>query len=171
LRAEATKNGDFKHSTILIKELRRSCKQLKDHPNIIVRRADKSNTFVVLNRTDYKAKLDEILSDQKKFSRIACDPTAALKTKVKKLIGRVNKNKQEKILQPVIGQYNPSYIYGTVKLHKTGHPLRPIISQIPTPTYEVAKQLNRIISPYLPAKYQINSTDEFLQIIRATRPQ
>ncbi|KAF2351900.1 hypothetical protein FHG87_017344, partial [Trinorchestia longiramus] len=46
-----------------------------------------------------------------------------------------------------------------------------IISQIPTPTYEVAKQLNRIISPYLPAKYQINSTDEFLQIIRVTRPQ
>ncbi|KAF2346759.1 Reverse transcriptase domain, partial [Trinorchestia longiramus] len=40
-----------------------------------------------------------------------------------------------------------------------------------TPTYEVAKQLNRVISPYLPAKYQINSTDELLQIIRATRPQ
>ncbi|KAF2343262.1 hypothetical protein FHG87_025982, partial [Trinorchestia longiramus] len=99
-----------------------------------------------------------------RFSRITRNPTAALKPKVNKLIGVVNKNKQEKILQPVIGEYNPGYIYGTVKLHKTGHSLRPTISQIPTPTYEVAKQLNRVISPYLPAKYQINSTDEFLQI-------
>ncbi|KAF2346596.1 hypothetical protein FHG87_022648, partial [Trinorchestia longiramus] len=32
LRAEATKNRDFKHSIILTKELRTVCKQLKDHP-------------------------------------------------------------------------------------------------------------------------------------------
>ena len=27
------------------------------------------------------------------------------------------------------------------------------------------------MSPYLPAKYQLNSTDKFLQILKATTPQ
>ena len=73
-------------------------------------------------------------------------------------------------MQPIVGEFKPGYIYGTVKLHKEGNPLRPIVSQIPTPTYETAKQLNSLISEYIPAKYQLNSTDEFLHILRALNP-
>jgi hypothetical protein len=43
-------------------------------------------------------------------------------------------------------------------------------SQVTTPTYNVAKQLNNIIAEYLPAQYVIKSTDEFLQILRTTTP-
>ena len=39
-----------------------------------------------------------------------------------------------------------------------------------TPVYTTSKVLNQIITPYLPAKYQLNSTDDFLQILRATNP-
>ena len=73
-------------------------------------------------------------------------------------------------MKPIIGEYRPGYIYGTVKTHKNGNPLRPIISQIETPVYSTSKTLNQIISPYLPAKYQLNSTDDFLQLLRATNP-
>ena len=34
----------------------------------------------------------------------------------------------------------------------------------------MAKQLNALISDYLPAKYQLNSTDDFLHILRALNP-
>ena len=61
-------------------------------------------------------------------------------------------------------------MYGTVKIHKNGNPLCPIISQIPTPIYDIAKHLNSIITPYIPAKYIINSTDDFLQIRRVLQP-
>ena len=71
----------------------------------------------------------------------------------------------------IVGEYHPGYLYGTVKTHKEGNPLRPIISQIPTPTHSVAKELNNIISPYLPAKYILKSTDDFLNIVRTERPQ
>ena len=47
---------------------------------------------------------------------------------------------------------------------------RPIISQIPTPVYTLSKQLNTIITEYLPSKYIINSTNEFLQIVHPMRP-
>ena len=91
-----------------------------------------------------------------------------MKTKVNKLIKIANDNTNTKILKPITGEYKPGYLYGTVKTHKNDNPLRPIISQIPTPTYTTAKCLNNIITAYLPAKYQINSTDDFLQLIRAT---
>ena len=54
------------------------------------------------------------------------------------------------------------------KLYTVGDPHRPIVPTILTPEYETAKVLNNMISPYLPAKYQINSTDYFLHILRCS---
>ena len=93
-----------------------------------------------------------------------------LKIEVNKLISHINKHNSIKILNPIIGEFSPGYIYGAVKIRKDGNPLRPIISQIPTPIYELPKQLNNIISPYIPAKYIINSTDDFVSILRVLRP-
>ena len=70
----------------------------------------------------------------------------------------------------IIGTYAPGYLYGTVKTHKLSNPLRPIISQIPTPTYELAKQLNRLLSPYVPSHNTLKSSDEFLEVLRAHKP-
>ena len=171
LKSESLKQRDYNNSHILSKELRAAARELKNHPDITVRKADKANAFVIVNKTDYRAKLDDMLNDEEKFTRLTRNPVAQLKTKVNKLIAAVNKHSPTKILQPIIGEYKPGYIYGTVKTHKNGNPLRPIVSQIPTPIYNTAKQINNIITPYLPAKYQINSTDDFLQILRATTPQ
>lgn len=65
-------------------------------------------------------------------------------------------------------EFAPGYIYGNVKTHKPGNPLRPIISQIPTPTYRTAKEINKIITPYLSAKYQPASTNQFIDILKCT---
>uniref|UniRef100_A0A8C6KE76 Uncharacterized protein n=1 Tax=Nothobranchius furzeri TaxID=105023 RepID=A0A8C6KE76_NOTFU len=40
-------------------------------------------------------------------------------------------------------------IYGTPKIHKQNTPLRPIVDSIGTPTYNMAKDISRIISPLL----------------------
>ena len=170
LRAEATKNRDFTKSTIINKDLSTIAKNLKHHPDIIVRRADKANIFVIMDRSEYKNKLDHILSDPLKFRKITKNPILTLKSLINKLIATVNKDQPTKILSPITGEHSPCYIYGTVKIHKPNNPLRPIISQIPTPVYHLAKQLNAIITPYLPSQYVINSTDEFLQLVRTIRP-
>ncbi|XP_076041904.1 uncharacterized protein LOC143025781 [Oratosquilla oratoria] len=59
------------------------------------------------------------------------------------------------------------YCYGNVKTHKPGNKLRPIISQIPSPTYNIAKQLCAILTPYVPATYSLNSATDFLDILKA----
>ena len=62
-------------------------------------------------------------------------------------------------------------MYCNVTTHKKNHPLRPIISQVTTPTYRIAKQLNKLISPYIPTKFSIRSTNDFIDIIRSTHPE
>ena len=68
--------------------------------------------------------------------------------------------------QKIVGDYTLGYIYGNVKTHKNGNPLRPIISQIPSPTYHLAKKLNSILTPYVPNKYSLQSSADFLRVLR-----
>ena len=53
-------------------------------------------------------------------------------------------------------------IYGLVKVHKKNNPLRSVVSTIGTPEYEVAKLLEKIIQPYIPNKYMLDLTKDFI---------
>ena len=177
LLSESTKVRDPTSSRLLSPELKSAAKDLRENPNIIVRQADKSEMYVVLDRNDYLDKLQTILDDDRKFQPITSNPTAKLKTDLNKMIKKINSatspntTAECKVFRPVTGDFKPGYIYGKVKTHKNGYPLRPIISQIPTPTYQTAKTLNKLLTPFLPAKFQIGSTDEFLAILRTTDMQ
>jgi hypothetical protein len=46
-------------------------------------------------------------------------------------------------------------------------PLRPIISNIGSPTYNVAKSLNATLQKYLPKEFMVESTHEFINIIKS----
>ena len=61
-----------------------------------------------------------------------------------------------------------SYLYGNPKIHKilTNRPMRPLISQVGTVTYETSKTLNSMIKPYIPRKHSSKSTYEFLELFR-----
>ena len=67
----------------------------------------------------------------------------------------------------ITGDYKPGYLYSNVKIHKHDNPLRPIISQILTPTYQLAKNINLIITPYIPSRYSLKSTNDFIDLINA----
>ena len=97
LSTESVKQGDFNHSTILPKHRLLAAKSLKTNPNIIIRRADKSNTFVILDRIEYKTKLDTILSDTSKLKKFTRNPTNTFtKISVNKIISSVNKRTGKK---------------------------------------------------------------------------
>ena len=63
--------------------------------------------------------------------------------------------------------------YGTAKNHKLKEgdgvdklPLRPIVSNIGTPSYHLAKYLAKLLSPLSQSEYTISSTKDFIQQIR-----
>jgi len=146
---------------------------LKSNPDIIIRKADKTNLYVILDREDYKNKLDDILNDESKFTPLEEDPSNHLKNKLNKIITTNNAISNYKKLPKLIGEFHAGYIYGNCKIHKNAEdpPLRPIISQIPAPSYSIAKEINKIIEPYLPSKFILKSTDEFLDLLSVVQPK
>lgn len=74
-------------------------------------------------------------------------------------------------LQNITGAYHPGYLYGNIKIHKTDSPLRLIISHVPTPIYQLLKTLYQLIIRYIPTKYSISCTNEFLQFLHSNKSQ
>ena len=174
LLAEATKNRSNcrnKKHAILTPELREAARKLREDDSIVIRRADKTAIYVILDKKEYSDKINAILSDTSKFQKIRADPTDSLKKKVNKLISCANAVIGGVHFKDLIGDYKPGYLYGNVKVHKEGNPLRPIISQVPTPTYLIAKQLNSLVTPYVPTANTLKSTDDFITVLRCTQPQ
>ena len=165
LLAESSKRRGHYKSTLLTKEHIEAAKQLKKEPSITIRKADKTAAYVILPTEEYLQKLDVILADESKFTRVSRNPTEDLKKKVNRVVEAVNAKAGGIKLNKLCGDYGLGYIYGNVKTHKPQNPLRPIISQIPTPTYMLAKKLNDILTPFIPNRYGLSSTKDFLDLI------
>ncbi|XP_076032963.1 uncharacterized protein LOC143020430 [Oratosquilla oratoria] len=142
LIAEASRKRGSYTSDVLERRHRDAAKSLRDREGITVRRADKAAMFVLIPTDEYLSKLDGILADETKFQRLTRDPTLTTVRKANKIIDAVN-------------------------AHKIGKPLRPIISQIPTPTYQLAKRLNALLTPLVPADYCYRSSTEFLDCVNS----
>ena len=158
------------NSHLLTKDQFSAIKNFSKRTDITVRSADKSNVFVVMNTADYNRKLGDILSDQGKFKVIYTDPTNNLKKELNKHITVANAVSDGNKLTKLIGHYEPCYAYANPKIHKRiiNPPVRPIVSQIGTPTAQVASELNEVITKYMPTKYMVKSTSEFMDLIRKT---
>ena len=115
-----------------------------------------------MNISDYYEKLDAVLLDNNKFKKMKKDSTNEIKIKANKLIAANNAVNNAHKLCPIVGDFSPGYIYGTVKTHKKNNPIRPIISQIPSPMYS----LNDIISKYIPNQYTLKSTADFIDVLQ-----
>ena len=171
LRSESTKNRGRSRSNIITPRLKRAAKTLREDESIVIRKADKSNMYVLMNKSEYQQKLSDILSDCSKFKQIKRNPVDELKKKIHRITKSVNEKCGRKIFKEPVGDFEPGYIYGNVKTHKPGNKLRPIISQVTTPTYTTAKKLDELIKPYIPAEYMLKSRDEFIDILQTTRPK
>ena len=71
----------------------------------------------------------------------------------------------------------PGRFYGTAKLHKIPKdstdvdilPVRPIISNIGTATYETSKFLAKLLSPLAKSEYTVNSTKDFIAKVKSMK--
>ena len=168
LRAESNKHRNPYHQSIITPKLRQAAKSLKNNDNIIIRKADKSSLYIILNKAEYLDKISAILQDHTKFKPINKDPTQDIKKKANKIIDAINAVSDGPKLSKIIGDYSPGYIYGNVKTHKPNNPIRPIISQVTTPTYQLSKTINKLITPYIPSRYSLTSTDDFIDLLHSS---
>ena len=114
---------------------------LSKDKSIIVSKADKGNTIVIQNSSDYIDKIVKILEDKSKFECIENDLTLEREQKLSQYLK--NLLDQKKIDEKTYNQIRPvgsrpGVLYGLPKVHKKDVPIRPIISSIDTYNYNLA---------------------------------
>ena len=130
--------------------------KLLKNKGIVICRSDKGNGVVLLDRTDYINKLQDILNDSTKFQELPDDPTASRESKLQRYLynlkrkGIFDQHTYDNI-RPSGSQ--PSRLYGLPKTHKANVPLRPIVSCIGSYSYNLAKFLVNMLRPINTGKY------------------
>ena len=113
----------------------------------VVTKPDKGRGVVILDKSDYRTKVNDILSDRCKFS-VVKQPHHKVLLQVEDKINRVlNKLKKSAAITDEV--YNglhdsgstPGILYGLPKIHELLVPLQPIFAACGTPTYKLAKYL------------------------------
>ena len=102
-----------------------------------------------MNTSDYDAKINVLLSDTNTYKKIKSDPTKSFQIKnnalIKKLLNNKHLSETEAKKLTIHNAVAPK-IYGLPKLHKTNIPLRPIVSSIQSPFYNLSKYLSNCLS-------------------------
>ena len=128
-------------------------KALKDLANdeaILILPADKGKATVVMDRADYDGKMLKMLSDESTYQPVEKDPTASLERKMNAQL--MNLKRSGRLPNDVYAQLRSSagrtpLMYGLPKVHKQDVPLRPIVSFVSSPTYQLSKFLASILAP------------------------
>ena len=142
---------------------------LAKRKDITILKQDKGRGVVILDRGKYTEKCFNLLNTEQ-FRCLNEDPTKSTEAKIQRTLRKIESTltKQEYFKLYPSGS-SPGKFYGTAKLHKIGKngnindlPLRPIVSNIGTATYHLAKHLSKVLSPLRNSEYTIKNTKDFL---------
>ena len=158
----------------LTKKERIALKQLMDNPHLIINKADKGNTVVIEDRSDYITNAEKHLKDPTTYIPLNHDPTTTLKTNIQ---DKLKLMKQNRFLTEHWYQYclppeshRTSRLYFLKKIHKNPHGIRPIVSSCESITENISTFVDHWLQPYvkqLPSHIQDSS--EFIKLIEKTK--
>ncbi|XP_046387506.1 uncharacterized protein LOC124157076 [Ischnura elegans] len=154
-------------SNISFKE-RAALRSLRKNTAVTILPADNGNATVLMKTLDYQEKMQELLTNNS-YKRIPRDPMDSISRKTIKLIKEagipLETARHLRAEAPV-----PPRIYGLPKIHKEGVPLRPIVSAISSPTYNLAKYLTGILAPHVGvSEHHVKNSLEFVETIKEIR--
>ena len=155
----------FKHRQVI--------KRLAENNNILLLRQDKGKGVVIMDKGKYTEKCLNLLNSNQ-FNKLSHDPTKSVENKVKRALRKIKTklSQQDYVkLYPTGSAPGKSYdIAKTQKMPENGTiedlSLRPIVSNIGTASYHLAKYLAKVLSPLSKSEYRVNSTTDFLKSIR-----
>jgi len=149
----------------LRKTERAALKTLKDNMNLTILPADKGNATAVLNTSDYKQKIS--LLEDPAYRKLAKDPTHSIERKTTSLLRKSSLPEEtRRRLSPASSR--PPRTYGLPKIHKDGVPLRPIVSNIGAPTYQISKHLSGLLNQLTgKTSHHVKKSFHFTEILKS----
>ncbi|XP_055681904.1 uncharacterized protein LOC129789276 [Lutzomyia longipalpis] len=140
--------------------------------NLVITSADKGNKTVIMDRVEYDQKMAVLVGDTDTYEKIGSDPTEKYSRKNNSLV-RVML--EEKVIDFIDKKRMTKYngiaprIYGLPKIHKSGVPLRPVVSYVGSPTYHLARFVSSVLSPLSICTMNIRNSMEICQFINEFR--
>ena len=129
---------------------------LKNNKNIIIKKADKRGSVVILNKKDYIAKAMEHLSDKNTYKEIPNDENTNLNLEILSYLYFLEQKKYLSFSNINYLKPNPTprtpVFYFLPKIHKENNPPRPIISGYDSPTDKISEFLTSILNPIAQAQ-------------------
>ena len=135
------------HVSSCPKRFLKAYKELKKDRSLHITKADKSNALVILDKTDYISKIGNMLSDATTYAKLNKDPGDSVVSNFNKTIKSVLSGHPDLIKQFITLAPSMPYLYGLIKTHKPGNPVRPIISTVGSATYKLSKWLVSVLGP------------------------
>ena len=126
----------------LTKEQRKALKELRQIDELILL-ADKGNATVLMTRIDYDTKMRGMI-ETAIYWQLGKDPTVTQENRINRKLKDLEKC--EELPSTLYSRLRPSEcqvprIYGLPKVHKTGVPLRPIVTCIGFPSYKLSQHI------------------------------
>ena len=113
-------------------------------------KADKGNCFVVMDKLDYDTKMEALLGDRDTYRLLDKSLFAKIEKDLSnRLFDLKRQNKIDDLIYRKLrsSDGSPPAIRGSIKYHKPGFPLPPIVSSIRSALYNTSKFLSDILSP------------------------
>ena len=151
---------------------RQALRDLSGNRDLVINKADKGSTIVILDREDYIAKGLRHLSDQETYKRLSEDTTKEVSEKV---VSTIRTMYQNGIIDQKTAEYllpaNPvrtQEIYFLTKIHKNPFSERPIVSGCKGPTEKISAYMDHWLQPLaqsLPS--YIKDSKSFINLIES----
>ncbi|KAI5725528.1 hypothetical protein M8J77_016654 [Diaphorina citri] len=142
--------------------------------NLIMTKADKSSTIVVLEQQEYNNKVLEFINKDPLIRPLANNPTNRCQSNIGCFLKSMKELTPNPKLLKVINPIAPR-LYGNLKIHKVQRtnakeaPIRPVVSAVTSPTYLLEKFLVKTIKRALPnfkSQYSVKNSKELIDKIK-----
>ena len=143
----------------------KALKRLREEEAIIILPADKGKATVVLDRSTYQQKLRDLL-DEGPYRSVQRDPGSRLRRELhRKLIPAVNDGRLSRVelLRLCPTHFQTPHLFGLPKVHKTGLPLRPIVSMKDSLLAPISRALAVIMRPFVLCDSYIKDSEDLVQ--------
>ena len=150
----------------------KTIRDLQSYKNIMIVKADKGNTTVIMNVDDYDVKINSML-EQFPYKKLQRDPTPSYQREVNATLKNLlYANKISKDLWHALKPTDskcPNF-NGAPKIHKENYPLRPIVDFRHSPSYKLASYLNKVLKCVtMKGKYVTQNAADFVSKMKNVR--
>lgn len=146
----------------------KSIKSKINENNVTFTRADKGNTVIALNSSDYKEKTLSFL-DPNNYKILKSDPTEKFNKEIKSTLVKCQSivNPADKYKLLIMNPLVPK-LYSLIKLHKDNYPIRPVVSFCTAPSVKISKMLINLIRNHcnFTPKFSIKNSYELVDKIK-----